>query len=228
MTLISVNSLSKTFGRVVAVDDLSFDVPAGAVTAFLGPNGAGKTTTLRMILGLVTPTGGGATIGGVPYRKLARPVERVGAVLESVAFHPGHTAERHLEAVCIAAGLDTERVAQVLDEVELTAARGRRIGGFSLGMRQRLALATALLGEPEALILDEPANGLDPAGMRWLRAYLRAYAHQGRTVLVSTHVLAEIEQIAEHVVIIAAGRLRWSGPFDRADGLEELYLEVAG
>ncbi|WP_431912320.1 ABC transporter ATP-binding protein [Nonomuraea jabiensis] len=228
MPAITVSHLSKSFGDVVAVDDLSFDVPSGAITAFLGPNGAGKTTTLRMILGLVTPTSGSTTIGGVPYRDLDRPLRKVGAVLEATAFHPGLTAQSHLDGVRIAAGLSAGRVGEVLDRVDLDAVKHRRIGGFSLGMRQRLALATALLGEPHLLVLDEPANGLDPAGMRWLRGFLRGYATDGHTVLVSTHVLAEIQQIADHVVIISAGRLRWNGPLDQERGLEDLYLEVAG
>ncbi|MEU6719065.1 ATP-binding cassette domain-containing protein [Nonomuraea sp. NPDC046802] len=227
MTAINVSHLSKSFGKVVAVDDLSFEAPAGAVTAFLGPNGAGKTTTLRLLLGLVAQTKGRATIAGVPYRDLDRPILHVGAVLEATAFHPGLTAYAHLEAVRIASGLDRERVGQVLDDVDLGAAGHRRIGGFSLGMRQRLALATALLGRPHTLILDEPANGLDPAGMRWLRGFLRGYALDGNSVLISTHVLAEVEQIVDHVVIISGGRLRWSGPFDGGRALEELYLEVA-
>ncbi|WP_345576319.1 ABC transporter ATP-binding protein [Nonomuraea rosea] len=228
MTAISVSHVSKSFGRVRAVDDLSFDVPAGAVTAFLGPNGAGKTTTLRMILGLVAPTSGETAVAGVPYRDLDRPLEHVGAVLEATAFHPGLSAYQHLEAMRVAAGLGSERVGQVLADVDLGTAAHRRIGGFSLGMRQRLALATALLGRPHTLVLDEPANGLDPTGMRWLRGFLRGYALDGNSVLVSTHVLTEIQQIADHVVIISGGRLRWSGPFDGDRALEELYLEVAG
>ncbi|WP_336206796.1 ABC transporter ATP-binding protein [Nonomuraea sp. LPB2021202275-12-8] len=228
MTSIRVSHLRKSFGKVLAVDDLSFEVPSGTVTAFLGPNGAGKTTTLRMLLGLVTPTAGEATIAGVPYRDLDRPLERVGAVLEATAFHPGLTAFTHLEAVRVAAGLGGARVGQVLQQVDLESAAHRRVGGFSLGMRQRLALATALLGEPEVLILDEPANGLDPLGMRWLRGFLRAYALDGNTVLISTHVLAEVEQVADHVVIISDGRLRWSGSPAGGSSLEELYLEVAG
>ncbi|MFI7705022.1 ABC transporter ATP-binding protein [Nonomuraea sp. NPDC049480] len=226
MTAISVSHLGKSFGKVTAVDDLSFDVPSGAITAFLGPNGAGKTTTLRMILGLVTPTAGSATVHGLPYRRLDRPLQRVGAILEATAFHPGLTAGNHLEAVRVAAGLDASRVGHVLRQVELEAVQGRRIGGFSLGMRQRLALATALLGAPPVLVLDEPANGLDPDGIRWLRGFLRAYALDGNSVLVSTHILAEIEQIADHVVIISGGRLRWSGGLESGAGLEDLYLEA--
>ncbi|MER5627736.1 ATP-binding cassette domain-containing protein [Streptosporangium sp. NPDC002544] len=226
MSAISVTHLGKSFGEVRAVDDLSFTVERGTLTAFLGPNGAGKTTTLRMILGLVAPTGGTATIGGTAYRDLDRPVATVGAVLESTAFHPGLSARAHLEALRLAAGLDPACVAHALEQVDLTAAADRRVRGFSLGMRQRLALASALLGDPEILILDEPANGLDPAGMRWLRGFLRAYTHQGRTVLVSTHVLAEIRQIADHVIILTAGRLAWQGPLTPQTDLEELYVKV--
>jgi ABC-2 type transport system ATP-binding protein len=228
MSAIGVIHLSKSFGDVHAVDDLSFTVEPGTVTAFLGPNGAGKTTTLRMILGLVTPTTGTTTIGDAPYPELDRPITTAGAVLEATAFHPGLTARAHLEAIRIAAGLDASHVAHVLDQVDLTGAAGRKVRGFSLGMRQRLALATALLGDPGILILDEPANGLDPAGMRWLRGFLRAYTHQGRTVLVSTHVLAEIQQIADQVIIISAGRLLFSGPLPAGSDLEELYLKVTG
>ncbi|MFB9893867.1 ABC transporter ATP-binding protein [Planobispora takensis] len=226
MSVITVTRLGKSFGRVRAVDDLSFSVEPGAVTAFLGPNGAGKTTTLRMILGLVTPTSGSATVGGRPYRDLTDPLTAVGAVLEAAAFHPGLTARTHLEILRTAAGLAPERVDHVLDQVDLTGAADRRVGGFSLGMRQRLALATALLGDPAVLILDEPANGLDPAGVHWLRGFLRAYALQGRTVLVSTHALAEIRQIADHVIIISGGRMVFTGPLAAGSDLEELYLEV--
>lgn len=212
---------------VEAVRGVDMTVHKGEIFGFLGPNGAGKTTTLRILLGLVAPASGEATIGGVPYHELDRPLERVGAVLEATAFHPGLTAATHLETVRVAAGLPAARVARVLELAGLEAAAHRRVGGFSLGMRQRLALATALLGDPATLVLDEPANGLDPSGMRWLRGFLRAYAHEGNTVLISTHVLAEVEQIADHVVIISAGRLRWSGPLSGA-GLEDLYQEVAG
>ncbi|MEU4537419.1 ATP-binding cassette domain-containing protein [Streptosporangium sp. NPDC023825] len=226
MSAISVTHLGKSFGGVRAVDDLSFTVERGTLTAFIGPNGAGKTTTLRMILGLVTPTEGTAAVGGGPYRDLERPIATVGAVLEAAAFHPGLSARTHLEALRLAAGLDPGCVDHVLEQVDLTASAGRKVGGFSLGMRQRLALASALLGDPEILILDEPANGLDPTGMRWLRGFLRAYTHQGRTVLVSTHVLAEIQQIADHAIVVRAGRLAWQGPLSPDTDLEELYLEV--
>jgi len=226
MSAISVTRLGKSFGGVRAVDDLSFTVERETLTAFVGPNGAGKTTTLRMILGLVTPTEGSATIGGEHYRDLERPACAVGAVLESSAFHPALSARTHLEALRLAAGLEPGRVEQVLEQVGLIASADRRVRGFSLGMRQRLALASALLGDPEILVLDEPANGLDPAGMRWLRDFLRAYAQRGRTVLVSTHVLAEIRQIADHVIIVRAGRLAWQGPLSPETDLEELYMEV--
>ena len=207
MAVITIQGLTKRFGPVTAVDDLSFEVDQGTVVGFLGPNGAGKTTTLRTLLGLVTPTGGTATIDGRPYRELADPVHHVGAVLEASSFHPGRSARNHLRVVATAAGLPLARADQVLDQVGLTQAGRRRVGGFSLGMRQRLGLATALLGDPQVLILDEPANGLDPEGVHWLRGLLRQLADQGRTVLVSSHVLAEVAQTVDQVVIIAAGRL---------------------
>jgi ABC-2 type transport system ATP-binding protein len=207
MAVITIEGLSKRFGDVVAVDDLSFEVDQGAVTGFLGPNGAGKTTTLRMLLGLVTPTAGGASIQGRPYRELAAPLRHVGAVLESSSFHPGRTARNHLRVVTTAAGLPRARADEVLAQVGLEQAADRRVGGFSLGMRQRLGLATALLGDPEVLVLDEPANGLDPEGIHWLRGFLRHLADQGRTVLVSSHLLAEVAQTVDQVVIIAHGRL---------------------
>jgi ABC-2 type transport system ATP-binding protein len=207
MAVITIQRLTKRFGDVVAVDDLSFEVNHGTVVGFLGPNGAGKTTTLRTLLGLVTPTAGSATIDGKPYRELADPVHHVGAVLEASSFHPGRSARNHLRVVATAAGLPLNRADAVLAQVGLTGAARRRVGGFSLGMRQRLGLATALLGDPQVLILDEPANGLDPEGVHWLRGLLRHLADQGRTVLVSSHVLAEVAQTVDQVVIIAAGRL---------------------
>jgi ABC-2 type transport system ATP-binding protein len=207
MAVITIEGLTKRYGDVVAVDGLSFEVDQGTVTGFLGPNGAGKTTTLRMLLGLVTPTAGTARIQGRPYRELAAPLRHVGAVLESSSFHPGRTARNHLRVVSIAAGLPRARADEVLAKVDLDQAADRRVGGFSLGMRQRLALATALLGDPEVVVLDEPANGLDPEGIHWLRGFLRHLADQGRTVLVSSHVLAEVAQTVDQVVIIAHGRL---------------------
>jgi ABC-2 type transport system ATP-binding protein len=207
MAAITIDRLTKRFGQVIAVDDLSFEVDQGTVVGFLGPNGAGKTTTLRMLLGLVTPTSGTARIDGRPYRELADPIRHVGAVLEASSFHPGRSARNHLRVIATAAGLPLARADEVLAQVGLAQAAHRRVGGFSLGMRQRLGLATALLGDPQVLILDEPANGLDPEGVHWLRGLLRQLADQGRTVLVSSHVLAEVAQTVDQVVIIAAGRL---------------------
>jgi ABC-2 type transport system ATP-binding protein len=207
MAVITIEGLTKRFGQVVAVDDLSFEVDQGTVVGFLGPNGAGKTTTLRTLLGLVTPTAGTARIDGKPYRELADPVHHIGAVLEASSFQPGRSARNHLRVVATAAGLPPTRADQVLAQVGLAGAARRRVGGFSLGMRQRLGLATALLGDPQVLILDEPANGLDPEGVHWLRGLLRQLADDGRTVLVSSHVLAEVAQTVDQVVIIAHGRL---------------------
>jgi ABC-2 type transport system ATP-binding protein len=204
--------LTKRFGDVVAVDDLSFSVPRGTVTGFLGANGAGKTTTLRMLLALVTPTGGNAKILGQPYRELSDPLRRVGAVLEASSFYPGRTARNHLRVCAMAGGLDPKRVDTVLEIVGLTRAADRRVDDFSLGMRQRLGLATALLGDPGVLILDEPANGLDPEGVRWLRALLRGFADGGGSVLVSSHMLAEVAQTVDRVVIIDKGRLIVDAP----------------
>jgi ABC-2 type transport system ATP-binding protein len=205
--VIEVRELTKRFGQVTAVEDLSFGVDAGKVTGFLGPNGAGKTTTLRVLLGLVRPTAGAATIHGRPYRLLERPALQVGAVLESSGFYPGRHGRDHLRVLAAAAGLPERRVDEVLYHVGLAEAATRRVGDYSLGMRQRLALACALLGDPGVLILDEPANGLDPEGIHWLRGFLRLLAEQGRTVLVSSHVLAEVAQTVDEVVIIAGGRL---------------------
>jgi len=207
MTSVQINGLTKRFGDVVAVDNLSFEVQTGSVTGFLGPNGAGKTTTLRMLLGLVEPTAGTATIGGAPYRSLADPFRHVGAVLDSTSFHPGRRARDHLRVLCVAAGIAVTRADEVLDQVGLSDVGDRRVRGFSLGMRQRLGLAAALLGDPEVLILDEPANGLDPQGVHWLRTFLRGYADQGRSVLVSSHLLIEVAHTVDDVVIVAKGRL---------------------
>ena len=204
--MIEVEALTKRYGRTVAVDDLSFRVEPARVTGFLGPNGAGKTTTLRTVLGLVSPTSGGATVLGRPYRELDEPTRRVGAVLEASSFHPGRSGRNHLRVLAAAARIAPQRVDEVLDLVELSADGKRRVGGYSLGMRQRLSLAAALLGDPDVLVLDEPANGLDPAGMRWLRDLLRSLADRGRGILVSSHVLAEVEQIADDIVIIHRGR----------------------
>jgi ABC-2 type transport system ATP-binding protein len=205
--VIEVENLSKRFGKTQAVAGLSFRVEPGTITGFLGPNGAGKSTTLRSVLGLVHPDAGKAVVLGVPYRRLDRPLHRVGAVLEASEVHPGRTGRNHLRVLATAAGLPRSRVDEVLTLVELTAGGRRRVRGYSLGMRQRLGLAAAMLGDPEVLVLDEPANGLDPAGIRWLRDLLRALAAEGRTILVSSHVLAEVAQTVDRVVIIHRGRL---------------------
>ena len=212
MAAVELAGLTKRFGDVTAVDDLSFTAEAGRVTGFLGPNGAGKSTTLRALLGLVRPTAGSATFGGRRYEELDRPTHRVGVVLEETAFHPGRTGRNHLRVLAVAGGHPAQRVDQVLDLVELTGAGGRRVKGYSLGMRQRLAIAAALLGDPEVLVLDEPANGLDPPGIRWLRDLLRARAQAGCAVLVSSHLLAEVAQVVDDVVVISRGRLRARGP----------------
>jgi len=212
VTTIEIGGLTKRFGRVLAVDELGFRVPEGAVTGLLGPNGAGKTTTLRMLLGLVSPTAGTATIGGVPYARLTDPVRTVGAVLEASSFHPSRTARDHLRVVASAARIPTARVDETLEQVGLAGDATRRVGGYSLGMRQRLGLATALLGNPGVLVLDEPTNGLDPAGVRWLRDLIRTLSRDGRTILVSSHLLAEVAQTVDHVVIIDGGRLVTAAP----------------
>ncbi|NUR86997.1 MAG: ATP-binding cassette domain-containing protein [Nonomuraea sp.] len=208
MSAIEIRDLSKSFGPVRAVDGVSFTVDSGTITGYLGPNGAGKTTTLRSLLGLVTADSGSALVNGRRYVELEHPLSEVGAVLEATNFHPGRTARNHLRVLCTAAGLPVSRADEALETVGLTEVAGKRVQGFSLGMRQRLALATALIGEPKVYILDEPANGLDPAGIQWLRGFMRHLAHdRGAAVLVSSHVLAEVEQIVDNVVIIAKGRL---------------------
>ncbi|MCD2440662.1 ATP-binding cassette domain-containing protein [Agromyces sp. SYSU K20354] len=217
---IEITGLSKRFGPVTAVDDLSFTVAPGRVTGFLGPNGAGKTTTLRVLLGLERATAGTATFGGTRYRDLARPLETVGASLDA-NFHPGRSAKQHLAVYATAAGLSKSRVPAVLETVGLSEFAGRRVGGFSLGMRQRLSLAYTLLGDPGVLVLDEPVNGLDPEGIRWIRGFLQSLAHEGRTVLVSSHLLSEVQQSVDDIVIISRGRLVKSGP------LSGLELEAA-
>lgn len=203
---IVVAGLTKQFRKVRAVDDLSFTVEPGTVTGFLGPNGAGKTTTLRMLLGLITATSGSATIGGKRYVDLESPLRTVGAALEASSFHKGRTGRNHLRVMCAAAGLPYKRADDVLEQVGMTAAANRKVRGYSMGMRQRLGLAATLLGDPQVLILDEPANGLDPEGIHWLRSFLRGLADQGRTILVSSHLLSEVEQTVDGVVIIAAGK----------------------
>jgi ABC-2 type transport system ATP-binding protein len=214
--VLEFSGVTKRFGTVTAVSDLTARVEPGLVTGFLGPNGAGKTTTLRILLGLVRATGGTATIGGVPYAKLRRPLQSVGAVLEASSFHPGRTAANHLTAYAHAAGIRRTRVDEVLGLVGLADAAGRKVGGFSLGMRQRLGLAYALLGDPGVLVLDEPSNGLDPEGIRWMRGLLRTLAGEGRTVLVSSHLLGEVQQTVDALLIIAQGRLVFQG------GIEDL------
>jgi ABC-2 type transport system ATP-binding protein len=209
---IVVSGLAKQYKAVRAVDNLSFAVEPGRVTGFLGPNGAGKTTTLRMLLNLVTPTAGTATIGGRRYADLPDPTRTVGAVLEASSAHKGRTGRNHLRVICAAAGLPASRADEVLAMVGLTPAAKRKFKGYSLGMRQRLGIAAAMLGDPRVLILDEPANGLDPEGIRWMRGFLRGLAADGRTVLVSSHLLSEMELLAEDVVIIAAGKLIRQGP----------------
>lgn len=208
---IEVTGLTKQFGPVTAVDDLTFRIRPGVITGFLGPNGAGKTTTMRMILGLVRPTAGTATIGGTAYRDLRRPSETVGAVLDASAFHPNHSGRDHLRIYCTMGGHPAARVDKLLDELGLAHAADRRTKTYSTGMRQRLSLATALLGDPRVLLLDEPSNGLDPEGIAWLREFLRGLAAQGRTVLVSSHVLSEVQQIVDDVVMIRKGRLVAAG-----------------
>jgi ABC-2 type transport system ATP-binding protein len=220
--VVSAHGLTKRFGDVLAVSDLSFVLEAGSVTGFLGPNGAGKTTTLRMLLGLARPTHGRALVFGRPFAELERPGTRVGAMLEAADLHPGRTGRDHLRVLAPVAHVPLGRVEQLLALVDLKAAADRRVADYSLGMRQRLGLAAALLGNPELLILDEPGNGLDPEGMRWLRDFLRGFAAQGRTVFVSSHHLAEVAQMVDQVVIINHGRLVLESP------LGELAARLGG
>jgi ABC-2 type transport system ATP-binding protein len=231
--VVAARSLSKRFADVTAVDDLTFSLRPGTITGFLGPNGAGKTTTLRLLLGLAEPTAGEALLFGHRYRDLEDPAHRVGAVLESNDFHPGRSGRAHLRVLATAAGIATARVDEVLALVELEAVARRRVRTYSLGMRQRLGLAAALLGDPELLILDEPANGLDPAGVHWLRRFLRGFAERSGTALVSSHMLAEAAQTVDEVVIIDRGRPIASGPLEElTEGggttLEELFLRLTG
>lgn len=206
--------LTKLFGSTLAVDNLSFAVPPGSITGFLGPNGAGKTTTLRMMLGLVKPTSGTATLGDAPFTQIANPARAVGAVLDSLSLHPKRSAIGHLKVYAAAIGVPDSRAQQMLSLVGLEQVAGRAAGTFSLGMRQRLALATALLGEPSVLVLDEPANGLDPEGIAWLRDFLRSFARNGGTVLISSHILREIEQTVDNLVIISRAALVYQGSMD--------------
>jgi ABC-2 type transport system ATP-binding protein len=230
--VLSCRALTKRYGELVAVDGATFSLERGTVTGFLGPNGAGKTTTLRLLLGLAEPTAGEALVFGRRYRDLEQQIRRIGAVLESTDYHPSRNGRDHLRALALAAGLPVERVDQVLELVELNKVAGRRVRTYSLGMRQRLGVAAALLGDPELLILDEPANGLDPAGVRWLRTFLRRLAAEGRTVLVSSHLLAEVAQTVDQVLIIDHGRLLAQGSLDELTGdgrsLEDVYLELTG
>ena len=210
-TRIEVRNLTKKFGSLTAVDDLSFSVEPGRITGFLVPNGAGKTTTLRVLLGLVRPTHGTATIGGERYSEISTPQRVVGSALEATNFHPGRSGRNHLLVLADTTGVDTKRVDEMLELVGIPAAARQRAGGYSMGMRQRLALAAAMLGDPQVLMLDEPANGLDPEGIRWLRMFLRHLSSQGKTILISSHMLAEVEQTVDDVVIIANGRLIQQG-----------------
>jgi ABC-2 type transport system ATP-binding protein len=218
---VDVVGLTKSFGGLRAVDDLTFSVRPGVVTGFLGPNGSGKTTTLRCVLGLLHPTAGTTTIGGAPYRDLPDPIGTVGASLEAASFHPGRSAHAHLEVMALGAGIPPAtartRASQMLAQVGLAEVAKRRVGGYSLGMRQRLGLAAALLGDPSVLILDEPANGLDPSGIAWLRQFLRALAGEGRTVLVSSHVLSEVQQTVDEMVVLNQGRLVRQGTLAELD-----------
>ncbi len=228
--VLSARNLTKRYGEVLAVEALTFALGPGTITGFLGPNGAGKTTTLRLLLGLAQPTAGEALILGRRYQDLENPIHRVGAVLESGDFDPGRSGRNHLRVLALAAGIPFDRVEELLALVELQSAADRPVRTYSLGMRQRLGLARALLGDPELLVLDEPANGLDPAGVHWLRGFLRQFAESGRTVLVSSHVLAEVAQTVDAVVIINCGRLAATVELDDLDdgarSLEDLYLEL--
>jgi ABC-2 type transport system ATP-binding protein len=221
MAKVEIRDLYKRFGSVHAVKGLSFDVEAGRVTGFLGPNGAGKSTTLRALLGLVRPTGGTATFAGQRYEELDRPSAQVGAVLEDTAFHPGRTGRNHLRVLAAAGEHPPGRVDQVLSEVGLSDAADRRVKGYSMGMRQRLSIAAAMLGDPEVLILDEPTNGLDPPGISWMRRLLREQAAKGRAVLISSHLLAEVAQSVDDVVVIAKGELRGQGTLEQVLGGDE-------
>ena len=227
--VIAFQNLVKRYGKQNAVDDLSASVHQGRITGFLGPNGAGKSTSLRCLVGLADPTSGGATILGASYRELENPLSKVGTVLDSRGFHAALTGEQNLKIMAAASGIGAGRVTEVLKLVELDSAANKRVKGYSLGMKQRLALAGAILGDPEILILDEPANGLDPAGIAWLRNFLRAMAQGGRTILVSSHQLAEMQNTVDDVLIINKGQLIASGPMRNIIGegtLEEAFLRL--
>jgi ABC-2 type transport system ATP-binding protein len=225
---ITAEALTKDFGSIRAVDDVSFEVQPGRVVGVLGPNGSGKTTTLRMLLGLVTPSGGQALFGGRRFADLEAPARQVGAVLEAGTFHPGRSARDHLRVLATEARLPHARVEEVLGRVGLVESADRRAGTFSLGMGQRLSLASALLGDPGVLVLDEPANGLDPAGIHWLRGLLRGLAAEGRTVLLSSHALAEVAQTVDEVLILERGRLLAHRPMAGIRSLEDTFLDLTG
>jgi ABC-2 type transport system ATP-binding protein len=227
--VISFNSLTKRYGKQAAVNALTAEIRSGAITGFLGPNGAGKSTALRCLLGLASPTAGTALIHGAPYSQLAEPLKEVGAVLDSRGFHTGLTALQNLKVITAAAGLPDARAMEVLDIVELSDSAHKRTKGFSLGMKQRLALAAALLGDPQIMVLDEPANGLDPIGIAWLRSFLRKLADEGRTILVSSHQLAEMEHTVDDIIIINHGEMVVAGPIKEIVGkgtLEEAFLKL--
>ena len=226
---ISFNQLTKRYGKQLAVNNLNAEITPGAITGFLGPNGAGKSTALRCLLGLASPTSGTALIKGVAYSELEHPLHQVGAVLDSRGFHTGLTARQNLKVLTAAAGIKDSRVDEVLELVELTDAAGKRTKGFSLGMKQRLSLAAALLGDPQILVLDEPANGLDPIGIAWLRGFLRKFADEGRTILVSSHQLAEMQHTVDDVIIINHGEMIVSGDIKSIVGdgtLEDAFLKL--
>jgi ABC-2 type transport system ATP-binding protein len=231
---IQVAGLRKEFGRVAAVNDVSFTVSYGRITGFLGPNGAGKTTTLRMVLGLIRPDAGTAAIAGKPYAKLASPPRTVGALLDAAAVHPGRSGRDHLRVLAAQAGVPGRRAGQLLEQVGLADTARQRAGRYSLGMRQRLGLAGTLLGDPEILVLDEPGNGLDPQGIRWLRDLLRSLAAEGRAVLVASHILAEVAQTVDDVIVISRGRITTQAPLGEllaarpGSTLEDIYLELTG
>jgi ABC-2 type transport system ATP-binding protein len=228
--MIEAHGLVKRYGRTLAVDGLSFAVRPGVVTGFLGPNGSGKSTTMRLILGLDAPDAGGVRIGGRRYRELARPLREVGALLEAHAFHPGRSARAHLAALAASNGIGRRRVDEVLDTVGLAGVAGRRAGRYSLGMGQRLGLAAALLGDPGVLLLDEPVNGLDPEGIRWMRTLLRSLAAEGRAVFVSSHLISEMALTADHLIVIGRGRLLADAPVaelaGRSASLEDTFLRL--
>jgi ABC-2 type transport system ATP-binding protein len=227
-----VEGLSKSFGRRTVVTDVSFRLRPGELTCLLGPNGAGKSTVIRMLLGLTTPSAGRCLVAGAPYRSLARPMMVVGSMLDGPGAHPGRTGRHHLTTLAVACGIDRRRVPAVLDEVELVGAADRRVGGYSFGMRQRLGLAAAMLGDPAVLVLDEPGNGLDPAAQVWLRRVVRAQADRGRTVLLSTHLLSEVSASADRVLVISGGRLKSDTTPQVLTGsgetLEDAYLRLVG